>query len=167
MADFVWMAVCDLVEKLARLEIPGTKRLVVNPAWGELDRRFRSLNGKLQQRRAQFAAHAPHPEEDARSLLRDLFRTDADLAPDIAAGVLRVSVHGMANPRSNRAIRHLLDKLNAAEFTFPGIDLKLEHSLLGSPAQPPPDVTGANWSSAEIRWSEGRPGEPGRPWIMA
>ena len=83
-------------------------------------------------------------EDDARSLLRDLFRTDANLTPDIAAGVLRVSVHGMANPRSNRAIRHLLDELNAAEFTFPGTDLKLEYSLLGSPAQPPQDETEAN-----------------------
>ena len=38
---------------------------MVNPAWRELDRRFRSLNGKLQQRRAQFAAHVLRPESDA------------------------------------------------------------------------------------------------------
>ena len=81
--------------------------------------------------------------DDARSLLRDHFRTDADLSPDIAANVLKVSVQGMANPRSNLAIRHLLDELNAAEFNFPGTNLKLEYSLLATPRQSPPDQTRA------------------------
>ena len=49
--------------------------------------------------------------------MRDLFRCEADLSPDTQAGVLKVDVHAMANPRSNRAIQHLLDALNAAEFT--------------------------------------------------
>jgi len=221
----------DLLSEYRTEEIPGTKRPVVNPSWRELDRQFRSLKGKLQQRQAQFAAHVLHPEldqaevptwerrkaellegvqqleheltqvkekrqqtphhidwdqlpnedkfqrlapsrkrlidtvkliayraetammsivremlsrdDDARALLRDLFRTDADITPDVNAGVLKISVHGMANPRSNRAIRHLLDELNAAEFKYPGTDLKLEYSLLGSPADPSSDATGA------------------------
>ena len=37
--------------------------------------------------------------DDARSLLRDLFRTEADLCPDANAAVLTVHVHSMANPR--------------------------------------------------------------------
>jgi hypothetical protein len=82
-------------------------------------------------------------DDDARALVRDLFRTDADIAPDVHAGVLKVSVHGMANPRSNRAIQHLLDELNAAEFNYPGTDLKLKYSLLGPPAEPSPDATRA------------------------
>ena len=39
--------------------------------------------------------------DDARSLLRDLFRSQADLSVDTKAGVLTVGVHPMANPRSN------------------------------------------------------------------
>ena len=58
--------------------------------------------------------------DEARALIRDLFRSDADIHPDKAAGVLEVRVHTLANPRSNRAIQHLLDHLNAAEFTYPG-----------------------------------------------
>ncbi len=69
-----------------------------------------------------------HPDE-ARSLLRDLFRSDADLYPDEAAGVLEVRLHTLANPRSNRAIQHLLDHLNAAEFTYPGTNLSLTYTL--------------------------------------
>ncbi len=44
--------------------------------------------------------------DDARSLLRDLFRSAADLLPDLEQGVLRVQIHPMSNPRSNRAITH-------------------------------------------------------------
>jgi hypothetical protein len=49
--------------------------------------------------------------DDARSLLRDLFRSEADLLPDVEQQVLRVHVHPMSNPRSNRAIAHLLEHL--------------------------------------------------------
>jgi len=70
-------------------------------------------------------------EEDARSLVRDLFRSEADLSPDTEAGVLRVAVHPMANPRSNRAIEHLLGVLNATESTYPGTTLKLVYTLVG------------------------------------
>ena len=42
--------------------------------------------------------------DDARSLLQDLFRSEADLLPDLEQKVLRVEVHPMSNPRANRAI---------------------------------------------------------------
>ena len=73
-----------------------------------------------------------HPQE-ARSLARDLFRSDADLHPDPAAGLLEVRLHTLANPRSNRAIQHLLDHLNAAEFTYPGTNLRLTYNLSAAP----------------------------------
>lgn len=71
-------------------------------------------------------------EDDARSVVRDLFRSEADLSPDPAGGVLKIEVHPMANPRSNRAIQHLLDELNAAAFTYPGTNLKLVYTLVGA-----------------------------------
>jgi len=67
---------------------------------------------------------------EARSLIRDLLRSDADLYPNEAAGVLEVRVHTLANPRSNHAIQHLLDHLNAAEFTYPGTNFRLVYSLV-------------------------------------
>ena len=72
-------------------------------------------------------------EDDARSLLRDLFRSDADIHPDKEAGVLHVRVHAFANPRSNRAVQHLLDQLNAAEFKFPGTSFRLNYALSSRP----------------------------------
>jgi hypothetical protein len=74
--------------------------------------------------------------DDARSLLRDLFRSEADILPDGQQHLLRVHVHPMSNPRSNRAIAHLLDHLNAAEFTYPGTNLQLVYSIAGEAESP-------------------------------
>jgi transposase-like protein len=54
-----------------------------------------------------------------------------DLLPDLEEQVLRVQVHPMSNPRANRAIAHLLEHLNAAEFTYPGTNLQLVYSIAG------------------------------------
>ena len=72
--------------------------------------------------------------DDARSLLRDLFRSEADLLPDLEQRTLRVQVHPMSNPRSNRAITHLLEHLNATEFTYPGTNLRLLYEIAGQAA---------------------------------
>jgi transposase len=87
--------------------------------------------------------------DDARSLLRDLFRSEADLLPDVGQRLLRVQVHPMSNPRSNRAIAHLLDHLNAAEFTYPGTSLKLIYSIAGE-AEPPNSVPDQNPADQEV-----------------
>jgi transposase len=74
--------------------------------------------------------------DDARSLLRDLFCSEADLLPDLEQQILRVQVHPMSNPRSNLAIAHLLKHLNAAEFTYPGTSLQLVYSIVGEAETP-------------------------------
>jgi hypothetical protein len=87
--------------------------------------------------------------DDARSLLRDLFRSEADLVPDVEQQVLRVHVHPMSNPRSDRAIAHLLDHLNATEFTYPGTSLRLVYSL-GGEGQSPRSVPHQNPADQEF-----------------
>jgi hypothetical protein len=87
--------------------------------------------------------------DDGRSLLRDLFRSEADLLPDLEHRLLRVQVHPMANPRSNRAIAHLLEQLNAAEFTYPGTNLQLVYSLAGE-AEIPNSVSPQNPADQEV-----------------
>ena len=69
-------------------------------------------------------------QDDSRSLLRDLFRSDADIIPHGDTKVLEVRIHTLANPRSNRAIQQLLAHLNATESTFPGTEFRLAYSLL-------------------------------------
>ena len=50
---------------------------------------------------------------------------------DESRGHLEVRVHPFSNPRSNRAIEHLLDQLNASEMKYPGTSLTLTYSLIG------------------------------------
>lgn len=109
---------------------------------------------KLIAYRAETALAAIVREElartdDARSLLRDLFCSEADLLPDLEQRVLRVQVHPMSNPRANRAIAHLLEHLNAAEFTYPGTKLQLVYSIAGE-AETPNSVPQQNPTDQEV-----------------
>jgi hypothetical protein len=54
----------DLLSEYGTEEIPETKRPVVNPARRTLDQRRRSLQSRLQQRQARYAALTLHPESD-------------------------------------------------------------------------------------------------------
>ena len=67
--------------------------------------------------------------DDSRSLLRDLYRSDADIIPHTDERRLEIRIHTLANPRSNRAIQQLLDHLNATESTFPGTEFRLQYAL--------------------------------------
>jgi hypothetical protein len=87
--------------------------------------------------------------DDARSLLRDLFCSEADLTPDLEKRVLGVQVHPMSNPRSNRAIAHLLEHLNGAEFTYPGTNLQLVYTIAGQ-AQTPDLAPDQNPADQEV-----------------
>ncbi len=71
--------------------------------------------------------------DDARSLVREICRTAADLIPDVSVGTLEVRVHTLSNPRSNRVLSSLLSHLNATEFTYPGTKLKLIYTQIAEP----------------------------------
>jgi len=69
-------------------------------------------------------------EEEGRALIREILRTPADVLPDAKAGVLRVRLHGMPNGRSNAAVSHLCEQLNAANTRYPGTRLTLRFESL-------------------------------------
>jgi hypothetical protein len=54
----------DLLSEYGTEKIPGTNRPVVNPARRALDSRRRSLQSRLTQRQARYAALTLHPESD-------------------------------------------------------------------------------------------------------
>jgi hypothetical protein len=148
----------ELVEEIEQLEHELTvidDRLKTTPShldWDKLpeDQKFQRLAPSRKQLvdtvkmiayRAETALASIVREElartdDARSLLRDLFRSEADLTPDLDKQELGVQVHPMSNPRANRAIAHLLEHLNAAEFTYPGTSLQLVYSIAGHAQAP-------------------------------
>lgn len=66
-------------------------------------------------------------EEEGRALIREVLRASADVLPDEQEGLLRVRLHGLANPRSNAAVRHLCKALNEREVTYPGTRLRVRY----------------------------------------
>lgn len=69
-------------------------------------------------------------EEEGRALVREILRAPADVLPDEREGVLRVRLHGLANPRSNVAVRRLCEALNETEISYPGTRLRLRYEPL-------------------------------------
>jgi len=67
--------------------------------------------------------------DDARALLRDVYGTEADLQPDLAAQTLTVRIHHLATRAHDEALRHLCAELNATETVFPGTNLRLVYEL--------------------------------------
>ena len=68
--------------------------------------------------------------DDARRLLQAIYRTEADLVPDLHSKTLTVRLHHLANHSADEAIRHLCAELNATAMLFPQTDLRLVYELV-------------------------------------
>jgi hypothetical protein len=135
---------------LAWQEMPETEKFErLAPSRKQLVDTVKMIAYRAETAMASVVREAMARGDDARSLLRDLFRSAADLVPDLEQQILRVDVHPMSNPRSNRAIAHLLHALNEAEFTYPGTSLRLVYSLAGG-ADSAPLVATQNLASQEV-----------------
>ena len=118
-------------------ELPETEKFErLAPSRKQLVDTVKMIAYRAETAMASIVREALARPDDGRSLLRDLFRSEADLLPDVEHRLLRVQVHPMSNPRSNRAIAHLLEHLNAAEFTYPGTNLRLVYSIAGEAETP-------------------------------
>jgi len=119
-------------------------------AWEQLDKADRFEKPPLGRKRLLDAVHmiayraetalcslvrsATIDSAAARRLLQDLFVTEADIRPDPSAGVLHVEIHRGSRPLVDRTLAALFEQLNEMEIIFPGTELILRYSLLGSPA---------------------------------
>ena len=114
------------------------------------DQRFAQLRGgrklftdtiKLVAYRAEtalveLAREIMKRSDDARSLIRGLIHTSANLRPDPAAGILNVELHGQANPINDAIVAHICEELNTTETTYPGTNLRLKFTPIRSSAFP-------------------------------
>ena len=71
-------------------------------------------------------------KDEARSLVRQIFMTDADIEPDKENGILKIKIHNMTNPRNNGYVKKLCEVLNDSETIFPGTDLRLTYDLVSN-----------------------------------
>jgi hypothetical protein len=81
---------------------------------------------------AQLAREKIKRLDDARSLVRQLFRTEVDLIPDQQNKVLTVRLHPMTTQAHDEILRHICAELTATETVFPGTDLRLIYEISGS-----------------------------------
>ncbi len=88
---------------------------------------YRAETAMAQTLRQHMTRH-----DDARSLLRAIYNTEADILPDLQAKTLTIRLHPLANTSSDHAVRHLCAELNATETLFPGTDLQLIYELVSS-----------------------------------
>ena len=56
----------------------------------------------------------------ARSLLQDLYVTEADILPQPEKNLLLVRVHNASRPAANKKIEQLFNHLNEAKMKYPG-----------------------------------------------
>ena len=71
------------------------------------------------------------PFTKARSVVRELFKTTADIIPDYDAGTLLVKLHSMTTVAENKKVGKLLEELNHTETTAPGTSLTLFFGITG------------------------------------
>jgi hypothetical protein len=81
---------------------------------------------------AQLAREKLKRLDDARSLIRQLFRTEVDLVPDQQNKTLTVRLHPMSTQAHDEIVCHLCVELTETETVFPGTDLRLIYEISGS-----------------------------------
>ena len=73
------------------------------------------------------APHYARADDEARTLLREIFSAPGDL--EIDGDRLHVRINALAAPRRTRALRGLCDELTATETLYPGTKLTLVYSV--------------------------------------
>ena len=74
------------------------------------------------------APHYARADDEARTLLREAFRTPADL--QIVGDELHVRLHPLSAPRRTRAIAGLCDELTATKTLYPATNYTLVYSIV-------------------------------------
>jgi hypothetical protein len=74
--------------------------------------------------------------DDARTLIRQIFKTEADLLPDSTTKTLTVRIHHLTQAAHDDVLEKLCAALNETQTVFPGPDLTLVFKI-GSSQIPP------------------------------
>jgi hypothetical protein len=72
-------------------------------------------------------AHYPRANDEARTLLREIFTAPADV--HVSNSQLHVRIHPLSAPRRTRALTGLCADLTATETVYPGTDLTLVYTI--------------------------------------
>jgi len=70
--------------------------------------------------------------DDARALLRQIYKTEADIYPDENSKRLTIKLNGLTNKVSNDTATFLCEKLNEIETLYPGTNLRMEFKMVSN-----------------------------------
>ncbi|WP_406681896.1 putative transposase [Rhodoferax antarcticus] len=74
---------------------------------------------------ANFLRESMTRADETRTLLRELYTTEADLLPDLKNKTLTVRLHHLAQNRSDQSIALLCEELNQTKTVFPRTELQM------------------------------------------
>lgn len=69
-------------------------------------------------------------QDEARSFVRKLYKTEANLRPNLNTKTLTVEIHTLATPKDNRIVQKLCKQLNETEIKYPGTELVMNYKLV-------------------------------------
>jgi hypothetical protein len=64
-------------------------------------------------------------KDEKRMIVKQIIKTNADMAPDYSSNTLTITLHSLSTPRYNQAAAKLAALLTDTQTLFPGTDLKL------------------------------------------
>jgi len=109
-------------------DVCGGRRLKKKPIG---KRRNHEQNGLVSILREHFSR-----SDDTRTLIRQIFETEADLLPDPTNKTLTVRIHHLTQAAHDHVLEKLCAALNETQTVFPGTDLTLIFKI-GSSQFPP------------------------------
>jgi hypothetical protein len=71
-------------------------------------------------------------EKDGRMLLKEIFKTHADLYPDYKEKTFTVTLHTLSTPRANQVAKQLCEILNQTETVYPYTDLVMIYKTMAT-----------------------------------
>jgi len=86
---------------------------------------IKMISYRAETAMANFLRESLTRPDEARTLLRTLYTTEADLLPDLHSKTLTVRLHHLGQRRSDQAIALLCDELNNTATIFPRTDLRM------------------------------------------
>jgi transposase-like protein len=105
---------------------PGARRL--DPERKRIHDAIRMATYNSESRTARLLApHYARAEDEARSLLREIYHAPADL--EVIDHQLHVRINPLSAPRRTRALAALCHDLTATQTTYPGTNLTLTYSV--------------------------------------
>lgn len=122
---------------IALKDLPEKERFSqLSPAKKQFVDTIKLIAYRAETALVQIAREKLTREDDARSLVRQIFESAVDLCPNQEQKTLTVRLHRLSSPAHDAVLQHLCAELTASETTFPGTELRLLFEPIGTSPVP-------------------------------